>query len=156
MIFPAVLESAAMGSLIHECGATQHKSVVDFWRLYRKADWYLAPEPDSGVPLIAGTVPVDPFCFTFKEARCAQAGMSKQLHFDLSLSNCVVEDGPAHRHIAATLEGRQHCSLISASGAGKTKAVMDFLKVLLAIEAVRVMLSLYLHSLSLSFQVRPS
>ena len=126
MMFPTVLGCAAMGLLIHGCVATQRRSVVDFFRLYRTADWYLVPQRGSGVPLLAGTVPVDPFCFT--SGLKAAESVSQQLHFDLTLSSCVVED-EAHRRMVTALEGRQHCSLISASGAGKTKAVLDLLKV---------------------------
>jgi hypothetical protein len=126
MMLPTVLGTAAMGSLIHGCVATQHRLVANFCRLYRTTNWYLATQRGSGVPLMAGTVPVDPFCFT--SGLKATKSMSQQLHFDLTLSSCVVED-EAHRRMVTALEGRQHCSLISASGAGKTKAVLDLLKV---------------------------
>jgi len=97
----------------------QDDVVAQFLTVHRSGAWYL--EPEAGSCVLPGTVPVDPVCLK-------SSSWETHLHFDMSLSTCVVDDAQ-HRHLKAVLRGQQHCSLISASGAGKTKAVMDALKV---------------------------
>lgn len=111
----AVLGSGALGDLIRDRVAAQISTVADFVSATDTLVWYLDQVEGSGV--LAGRVPVDPVCLG-----------SGTLHFDLSLSDNVVNDGP-HDDLMRELRSQRHCSLISASGAGKTKAVLDLLKV---------------------------
>ncbi len=99
--------------------AAESGTIHDFVQGHGKWKWYLEPRDGSGV--LPGRVPVDPVCM--------QSGSWDQhLHFDLSLSEHVVED-EAHGDLMRKLQSNRHCSLVSASGAGKTKAVLDLLRV---------------------------
>ena len=91
----------------------------DFVRDYDTFAWYLNPAAGSGV--LPGTIPVHPVCLR-------SDAWATHVHFDLSLSDYVVDDAP-RSEMVRELRGKQHCSLISASGAGKTKAALDLLKV---------------------------
>jgi hypothetical protein len=91
----------------------------DFVRDYDTFAWYLNPAAGSGV--LPGTIPVHPVCLR-------NDAWATHVHFDLSLSDYVVDDAP-RGEMVRELRGKQHCSLISASGAGKTKAALDLLKV---------------------------
>ncbi len=100
--------------------AAKSGTIHDFVQGHSKWEWYLGLRDGSGV--LPGTVPVDPVCLKKDKS------WSKHLHFDLSLSDHVVED-EAHGDLMRKLQSHRHCSLVSASGAGKTKAVLDLLKV---------------------------
>ena len=58
------------------------------------------------------------------------SGWADELKFDMSLLTCEVDDSERWRpHMMAALRDGSHCSFVSASGAGKTKTVLDFLRV---------------------------
>lgn len=118
MMLCTVVSSAVFVPLIRDCVVTKG-GMDDFVRDHDTFAWYLHPAAGSGV--LAGTVPVDPVCLS-------SGAWATHLHFDLSLSDYVVDDA-LHNEMVHELRGKQHCSLISASGAGKTKAALDLLKV---------------------------
>ena len=82
---------------------------------YNGYHWYLDPVEGSGVK--AGTVPMQP-------SSAVVQLLTKNPSTDMSLTEVVVGHEVVQQ---ATRSG--FCSIISASGAGKTKAVFDFLRV---------------------------
>lgn len=109
--------------MIRSLAKSNDHEVKSFLKLHRSGAWFLSPE--SGCGVLVDKVPLDPVCIEY-------SAREKHVHFDMSLTDCVVGD-PEYLSLRDKLQGEQHCSLISASGSGKTKAVMDFMKVRLAV-----------------------
>jgi hypothetical protein len=114
-------DSSRLLGIIRSVVRAERKELEAFVERHKEASWYLLSTDGTG--LVPGTVPLDPACVT-------TSGWADELKFDMSLSTCEIDDPERLRpHMMAALRDGSHCSLVCASGAGKTKTVQDFLRV---------------------------